>query len=158
MVAKLQVVMPGGGKGPAGGPGGSRDEVLAGMVRRMAGMGLNRTEVGVVVGMKATEVEAVYGADFMAGALETVANIRLLLYREATNPKKVNLSACRLFMKVHREHLMEEAKEVVAATYKKAKPPRAPAPKEPVLGKKAQAEADAKTVDKGTDWDGLLAS
>ena len=106
-----------------------------------AGGGMRHVDIATALGISRETLEKYFEAELSAGALERRMEVLQALHAAA---KKGSSSAARAY-------LQHEATPAV---------PPAPQPdaaaKSETLGKKAQAQADAVTAARGTEWDNLL--
>ena len=107
-----------------------------------AGGGMRHVDIATALGISRETLEKYFEAELSAGALERRMEVLQALHAAA---KKGSSSAARAY-------LQHEATPAVPPAPKA----EAPAKTEP-LGKKAQAQADAATAARGTEWDSLLA-
>lgn len=101
-----------------------------------AGGGMEHEEIAIALGVSRAELERLFQRELSRGAYERRLEVIEAMYEAA---KRGSVSAAKLYTQ--------------AAVRLSLPPLAAPAPK---LGKKAQADADAKTATEGTEWHGLL--
>lgn len=119
-------------------------DALRRQVAIAAGGGMSHEEIAIALGCARNTLEKHFEAELGEGALKRRFDVMQALYRAATGKaKRVNVTAAKLYL----------ATPVIPAP-----PPEKPdgdAPKEK-LGKKEQAERDARTAAEGTQWGDLL--
>ncbi len=107
-----------------------------------AGGGMSHEEIAIGMGLARNTLEKHFAAELSAGAYAKRLEVLTAMHAAA---KKGNMTAARAYL---------------ANEPRIAAPPAETKPAEPVrvepLGKKAQAQADAVTAGRGTDWDRLL--
>jgi len=104
-----------------------------------AAWGMPHVEIALALNIARPTLEKHYGHELSIGASQRRMEVMQALQKQAT---KGNVAAC---------------KALLAITPLVAAPPAEPAPDPmPKLGKKEQAQADARTAQQGTDWDTLL--
>lgn len=135
--------MPGKSGRPRGRPAFSPTAAQRRQVSIAAGGGMRHIDIATALGISRETLEKYFQAELSAGALARRMEVLQALHAAA---KKGSSSAARAY-------LQHEATPAVPP----APQPDAPAPKAEPLGKKAQAQADAVTAARGTDWDNLLA-
>ncbi len=104
---------------------------------------MRHVDIATALGISRETLEKYFEAELSAGALERRMEVLQALHAAA---KRGSSSAARAY-------LQHEATPAVPP----APQPDAASPKAEPLGKKAQAQADAVTAARGTDWDNLLA-
>lgn len=100
-----------------------------------AAWGMSHVEIALALNISRPTLEKHYGHELSIGASQRRMEVMQALQNQAA---KGNVAAC---------------KALLAITPLVAAPPAEPEPK---LGKKEQAQADARTAQQGTDWDTLL--
>lgn len=106
-----------------------------------AGGGMSHVDIATALGIARDTLEKHFAVELSAGALGRRMEVLQALHAAA---KKGSSSAARAY-------LQHEATPAVPPPPEQPQPTKA----EPV-GKKAQAQADAVTAARGTDWDNLL--
>ena len=106
-----------------------------------AGGGMSHEEIAIGLSLARNTLEKHFEAELSCGAYAKRLEILQAMHAAA---KKGNMTAARAYL----------------SNEPRTAPPPLPAPdaatKTPVIGKKAQAQADAVTAGRGTGWDDLL--
>jgi len=120
-------------------------DALRRQVAIAAGGGMSHEEIAIAVGCSRNTLEKHFEAELSEGALKRRFDVMQALYRAATGKaKRVNVTAAKLYLATP-----------AAAAPPPAKPQEGDAAKEK-LGKKEQAERDARKAAEGTQWGDLL--
>jgi hypothetical protein len=109
-------------------------------VKTMAAMGITEIDIGKVIGVSAPTLRKYFAVDLDTGHIEANAKVAQSLFRQATNPEKPNVTAAIFWLKA-RAGWRDGSRGY---------------DDEDTPGKKAQAQAEARTAAVGTDWDELL--
>lgn len=113
-------------------------------VAAAAGAGMSHEEIAIGLGLARNTLEKHFARELTEGAYARRLEVVLAMHAAA---KRGNVAA---------------AKQYLSMTPRVAAPPlpvgeaESAAPPTPKLGKKEQAQVDAVSAHKGTDWDGLL--
>lgn len=113
-------------------------EALRRRVAIAAGGGMSHEEIAIAIGIDRNTLKKHFEAELSTGAFACRIEVLEAMHAAAG---KGNVTAQRAYL--------ERDPELAA-------PPAPVDQPEPVLGKKEQAQADAKTAARGTTWDSLL--
>jgi AcrR family transcriptional regulator len=129
-----------GKSGKAGGrPPYQPSEKDRAQVRMLSAMGIPQDDIARVIGITRPTLTVHFRDELDVGAIEANAKVAASLFRAATDSSKPNVVAAIFWLKVRAGWRESEG----------INPAETP-------GKRAQAQADAKTAHVGTEWDGLL--
>lgn len=112
--------------------------------KALAGMGVPHTDIAIVLQISTPTLRRHFRAELDGGAIEANAKVAQSLFKQATDAQKPSVVACIFWLKTRAGWTEPAAAD---------KPPREEAP-----GKKEQQNRAARTAQKGTDWEGLLAT
>ncbi len=124
--------------GKAGRPPFEPTEKDRRQVRLLSGMGVPDYDIAKVIGLSLPTLRKYFAGELELGHIEANAAVAQSLYKMATNRDKPNVAAAIFWLKCR-------------AGWKEGET-AAPPP----LGKKEQAEENARSADKGTTWESLL--
>jgi hypothetical protein len=108
-------------------------------VRMLSGMGIPMTDIAKVIGISVPTLATHFRSDLDLGFIEANTKVAASLFKAATDATKPSVVAQIFWLKCRAG--WSETEGVVP---------------EETPGKKAQAQAQAKTAHLGTDWDGIL--
>lgn len=133
--------------GKRGRPKYEPDDRARAQVRAMAGMGISHDDIARVMQISPPTLRRAFRAELSTGKVEANTKVAASLFRMATDAQKPNVAAAIFWMKTQCGWVEPRAQA----------PGRYDLPPAPQrLGKKEQAQADAKTAQEGTEWDELL--
>ena len=112
-------------------------------VKTLAGLGIQHTDIAKVIGISAPTLRKHFAQELEVGHIQANAQVAQSLFRAATAKDKPSVVAAIFWLKCQ-------------AGWREQDPPGDEPPTRPALGKKEQAQEDAKDADVGTGWDGLL--
>lgn len=138
----LVVTRPKVEKRPNGRPPHAPTEESRRLVSVVAGAGMLHEEIAVMLGISQPTMRKHYEDELSMGAYARRAEVLAALYGAAV---KGNATAARAYLAI-----------VPGAAVPPADPDPVPTKADPKLGKKEQAQVDAKTAQQGTDWADLL--
>ena len=112
-------------------------------VRTLAAVGVTVADVAKVMGLSIPTLRKHYASELSAGSIEANAKVAQSLFKQATDPKKPSTVACIFWLK---SRAGWRDRDTVPASPEE----------EPHLGKKDQANVDARSAAAGTEWADLL--
>lgn len=116
------------------------------LVESLSGLGIVQDDIARLVGISANTLREHYRAELDLGAVKANAKVAQNLFAIACKPTREGLDAAKFWLRVR-------------AGWSEYAPPswrRESEESAPMLGKKAQAQADAETAHEGTEWGALL--
>lgn len=122
-------------KRPRGRPAVLRDERTATQVKTLIGMGMPSQSIALVIGMARHTMQKLYMHELETGHLMANAQVAQSLYNMATDKKKPNVAAAIFWLKTRARWRENDDG-----------------------GKKQADELLSRVADKGTQWEGLLAT
>ena len=113
--------------------------VLREKVKRLAGFGVQNPEIAKAIGISHPTLMKYYAEEIIAGPAETNAKVAEALYLKALSGERNSVQAAIFWLKCR-------------AGWRELPPP----PAEEAIGKKEQANREAVTAARGTDWEQVL--